>query len=712
MKYGFFMIAALMSATSFCLHAESVDEQKLQEIIVTGTFRGSDLLTVPASFSVIDSTTIGARSAEHLEDILNAAANVNFATGGSRGRHIQIRGIGERSQFVDPIDPSVGLIIDDIDVSGLGGVATLYDVAQVEVLRGPQSTRFGASALAGMVNIRSNEPTADFETGLEATAGNYHTRRLSAVVNGPMTDSLLGRIAVQRQASDGFIDNDYLGRNDTNDRNELTARGKLRWQPSDAWQGALTGFYIDADNGYDAFALDNNRHTLSDEPGQDSQNVLGLAVTSTWAGNPAFIVKTIATWLDADSEYGYDEDWSFNGLCTGTPCAGWEYSSTDNYRRDRDSRRVELRLTSTEAGRFRGSVNWLAGVYFDRRDESLQREFFDWILFTPDAQFSSHFVADKFALYGELSRPLGDRLTATLGMRWERFEADYDDSRGVKSSPEDDLWGGQISLVYQAAENTLIYGSISRGYKVGGVNGEALGRAKSSGFPESVNAFLSSRLEFATETLVNWELGVKGSYLDDALLLRMSAFYMDRNDIQLKGWYNEGPLFVEYIDNAGSGENLGAELEALWRLNEQIQLFANIGWLDTEIDNFVVNVDAELVDKSGREQAHAPNYQFNIGGQFNWADGFYGRLEMEGKDAFYFSDSHDQRAGRHELINASLGYQRQQWDLSLWARNLTDQNYQTRGFFFGNDPRKFYANEPYYQYGEPRVFGVTVKYQL
>jgi len=688
---------------------DSVDA--LQEVVVTATFRELDILTVPASLSVLDQQIIAERGAEHLQDVLNAAPNVNFASGASRGRYLQIRGIGERSQFVDPVNPSVGMLIDDIDVSGMGNAATLFDVRQIEILRGPQGTRFGANALAGMVNIRSNDPTDDFEAALSSGYGNYDSWNMGAVVSGPLSEGLLGRLAVQQTRSDGYIDNDYRGRDDTNNIDELSTRGKLRWLASDELSFDLTAMYVDIDNGYDAFSLDNTRHTLSDEPGHDKQETTAFGLTSTWTGHQAFTLKTMLSWSDSNLEYGYDEDWSYSDICTGTPCDGWAYSSTDNYIRDREASRVELRLTSTEEGQLAGTIDWVAGVYYDQKDEDLTREFFDWLLYAP-AEFDSRYETENLALYGQLSKPLSERLTLTVGGRWERFEADYKDSRAIKASPDDDLWGGQISLEYSVDHNTLVYGLVSRGYKAGGVNGEAVGRAASNGFPPSVIAFLNERLEFDTETLLNYEIGLKGSYLDDTLQVRVAAFFMDRDDIQLKGWYNEGPNFVGYIDNAASGENWGMELETVWQLTQQLTLFANLGWLDTEIDNFVVKGGSGLIDKSVREQAHAPNYQFNIGGRYDFGDGFYARLEAEGKDSFYFSDSHDQQSDSYELFNATLGYQGLHWDITLWARNLTDEDYATRGFYFGNDPRKFYADENYVQYGEPRVFGANATYRF
>ncbi|MDF1832941.1 MAG: TonB-dependent receptor [Porticoccaceae bacterium] len=701
----------LLSLQPMFVLAEEDRVDTLQEVVVTATFRELDILTVPASLTVLDQQVIAERGGEHLQDILNAAPNVNFASGASRGRYLQIRGIGERSQFVDPVNPSVGMLIDDIDVSGMGGAATLFDVRQVEILRGPQGTRFGANALAGMVNIRTNDPTDAFEALVSSGYGNYDSWNMGTVVSGPLAEGLLGRLAVQQKRSDGYIDNDFLDRDNTQNIDEMSTRGKLRWLANDDLSIDLTGFYVDIDNGYDAFSLDNTRHTLSDQPGHDRQETTAFALSSAWTGHQAFTLKTIVSWSDSNLEYGYDEDWSYNGLCTGTACDGWEYSSTDNYRRDREASRFEVRFTSTEAGQLAGHTDWVAGVYFDQKDEDLKRTFFDWVLYSP-AEFDSRYETENLALYGQLSRPLSERLVLTLGGRWERFKADYSDNRAVKSSPDDDLWGGQVSLEYSFSNNTLVYVLVSRGYKAGGVNGEAVGRAASNGFTPSVISFLNERLEFDTETLLNYELGLKGRYFDDTVQLRVAAFFMDRDDMQLKGWYNEGPTFVDYIDNAASGENIGLEFEALWQLSSRLELFLNLGWLDTEIDNFIVKGGSGLLDKSGREQAHAPKYQFNIGGRFDVGDGFYARLEAEGKDSFYFSDSHDQQSDSYELLNASFGYQSLHWDITLWARNLTDEDYATRGFYFGNDPRKFYVDEEYVQYGEPRVFGANATYRF
>jgi len=204
LRSGLAVTAALAGATGLADAAPSITPDAIEEIVVTGDLRESSLLRVPVSVSVIGSELIEQRSASHLEEVLNVAPNVNFASGASRGRFFQIRGIGERGQFAEPLNPSVGVILDDVDLSGAATAATLFDVEQVEIFRGPQSSRYGANAHAGLIVLRSNAPTEEPEARVELEAGNYDTWRLGGVVSGPLAgDRLTGRLAVQQHRSDG-----------------------------------------------------------------------------------------------------------------------------------------------------------------------------------------------------------------------------------------------------------------------------------------------------------------------------------------------------------------------------------------------------------------------------------------------------------------------------------------------------------------------------
>ncbi|MEZ5528367.1 MAG: TonB-dependent receptor [Porticoccaceae bacterium] len=709
-KSGFIAAALLFANTA--IGAEAAPVQNVEEVVVTAEFRDISVLETGTSITVIDSETMERRGATHLEQVLNLAPNVNFSSGASRGKFIQIRGIGERSQFIEPLNPSVGLLIDGIDFSGIGGAATTLDMQQIEILRGPQGTLYGANALAGLINMRSNDPTDSFEGSVETSIAEYETRTTSAVLSGPISDTLGYRLAVQGHRSDGFIDNDFLNRQDTNNLDELSARGKLQWRASDDLQVNLTGFYVDADNGYDAFSLDNTRHTLSDQPGHDRQESTAFAVETIWQGFEPFDVVALVSYADSNLEYSYDEDWSYSGLCAGTACEGWEYSGFDRYLRNRQNGTVDLRLVSSEAGQlFNGSTDWVLGLYYRFQDESLLREYRSD--YGVNFDFSSDYDTRNRAIYGQLDSRLTERLKLVSGLRLEFRNADYNDSDLVRHDNSERLWGGRLGLEYSLTPQTLVYGLVSRGYKAGGVNSDP--------------ALDPSARKFDTEYLWNFETGIKGDWLDRRLQLQLALFFQKRREMQVKQSLVEAIsgdacpcTFTDYFDNAARGENYGAELEVSWQALEILRVYGSLGLLRATFKDFEsfthVNADPEngvAVDLDGHEQAHAPSYQFALGLEMALTRQLTAGLEVEGKEAFYLSPRHNARSNRYELVNARLDYDVEQWTFSLWGRNLGDRDVIVRGFGeFGNDPRKFYETEPYYQYGEPRILGATAKYRF
>ncbi|MEQ8493339.1 MAG: TonB-dependent receptor plug domain-containing protein, partial [Gammaproteobacteria bacterium] len=349
--------AALLPAL-FCstaLAAEAPTPRAMEEIVVTAGFRDAAQMNLAGSTSVLDSTLLEQRAARHLEDVLGAAPNVGFTVGGSRARFVQMRGIGDLEQFTDPKHfPSVGIVMDGIELSNVATGALLFDTDQVEILRGPQGTRFGASALAGLVNVRSRGPGDSFEAEASAGYGNLDTWQVSVAAGGPLTETLGARIAVRQAMSDGFIDNAFLGRDDTQDRDELSVRGKLAWELTPQLDADLTVLHLDLDNGYDAFSLGNTRTTLSDQPGKDAVEATALAARVGYDLGAAGTLEARATYTDSDEIYAFDEDWVFRGFCDGVRCApALEFSATDRIERGRDQVTVDLRWLSAP-----GRLSW------------------------------------------------------------------------------------------------------------------------------------------------------------------------------------------------------------------------------------------------------------------------------------------------------------------------------------------------------------------
>ena len=690
--------------------------KNLETITVTSDFRQQSLQNTPASLSVLTDIEIKQRNAKHLEELVAVSPNVNFASGSQRARYYQIRGIGERSQFQEPINPSVGVIIDDVDFTGIGSVASLFDVQQAEIFRGPQGTRFGANAIAGMMNITTNEPTEDFEGALQLGVGNYGSYDLGVALSGPASDSVNYRFAVNQLTSDGFIENVHLQRDDTNNRDELTIRGKLAIEASKDLTIDLAGFYFDFDNGYDAFSLDNSRETLSDQPGFDQQETAAFSAKLTYQGFDSATVLAIISNADSDLAYGYDEDWSYVGISDpdvieNPDYAYWEYSSTDHYYREKAVLTAELRAISNQGEEIlNGTTAWVAGVFYKQDDEDLLRQYT-----YADSDFTSTNKSTSVAAYGQLDTQLSKRWSLTSGLRIENYSADYINSNQFNDDISDTMVGGKLVVGFQQTADSFWYGSINRGYKAGGHNTDGT-------LPEDLRSF-------EPEYLTNYELGYKVALLDNSAFIRTAVFYMDRTDIQVKTSKtierdDNSSEFISYLGNATSGSNYGIEIESAWQVNDAINLYGSLGLLETKFDEFV---DDDGNSLSGAEQAHAPSYQFNVGINYQPTEEWLFNISVNGKDEYYFSDTRyyeyeegvfspipekDIKSEAIVLLNASISYLQDNWQVKLWGRNLTDKEYANRGFYFGNDPRDGYTPKQYTQLSEPLVFGASLDYQF
>ena len=673
-------IAVLLSANAFA----KTSEHDLPAMVVSADFRPAIALETPVSLTTINSDVIESRGAQHVEDILNLAPNVNISAGASRGQFFQIRGIGERSQFSSPLNPSVGLIIDGIDFSRTGGAATLFDIEQVEVLRGPQGTRFGTNALAGVINLQSKQPTDELDIHFETGIAEYGTRSLGLAIGGPVIeDTLLGRLSIHSHRSDGYMDNDFLNRSNTQDRDELTARGQLKWLINNDLTVDLNLLHLNIDNGYDAFTLDNSRNSLSDEPGQDTQHTNAIALKTDWRASSAVQIQTATSYSKSDIVYSYDADWGF----VGQFAAGlFPYSATEEFKRGRENYGFELKALSNEDGRlFSGRSEWVIGVNFlmQNEDLDLSSDFGDLI---------NEYETENISLFAQLDTKLSQKLTLITGLRIEHFEADYKDSNGIDIDTNEVLFGGKLGLNFQINDDHLLYTSLSRGYKSGGINNN--------------DALPASELEFDTEYMWTLETGVKSLWLEGDLMTSISIFYSSRRDAQVKSSVPVGiGAFEDSVTNAAKGNNYGLEAEIDWSATDDIRLFTAVGLLHASFDSYE---NPRLVGIEDRRMAHAPAYTFTVGTEVAISPSLTFNANVEGKDEFYFSNSHNAKSNSYALTNASLEYRTGDWTMTLWGRNLFDKEYATRGFFFGNNPAKGYVGENYIQLGDPHVVGLSL----
>jgi outer membrane receptor protein involved in Fe transport len=695
---------------AFCLgnpaHAAPSSDGQLDEIIVTATLRPVSLEELPGSASVLTGNTLRDAGQQHFEDVLPLVPNLNWAGDTSRPRYFQIRGIGELQQYQGAPNPSVGFLIDDIDFSGLGSAATLFDVDHVEVLRGPQGTLYGANALAGLISVKSADPSDTFGGRAELDAGDYNEQSYGAVLTGPVSslDSAF-RLAAQRYTSDGFYHNAYLGRSNTDNRDELTLRGKWRYQPSEDWRVDLTLLRAQIDNGYDAFAIDNSRTTESDHPSVDRQYSTGLSAHSTYTGLGSATLTTIASYADTKVNYGFDGDW-------GNPVqwAPYTYDFTEYQVRYRSTRSLEFRLGNGTGPETAHGLTWLVGVYaFELRESltdtqaGLYVDPFDATQNTDSlAVVDSDYRSRSGAVYGQLDGDFSERLRWSFGLRGERHTSRYNDTTSNLDAPTtanhfgpaDNLWGGQASLDYRIADGQHVYALIARGYKASGFNLIA-------GLPEN-------QLRFGPESDLNLEIGHKAQMQDGRLQIDTSLFYMVRHNEQLLTGEQLDPsnpdTFMFFTGNAQSGFNYGLESSANWAATSSLTFGGSLGLLQTRYRGFVQN-GVTLPD---RALPHAAPWQAALNATWRDARGPYARLDITGMGPFFYDlPPNDTRSSAYGLVNGKLGWQTPRWEAYFWGRNLLDKNYTVRGFYFGNEPPDF-PNKLYVQLGEPRNWGVHV----
>lgn len=683
---------AIFNTSAF---AGNESENELDPIVISADFREVKLSQTSNSVTVIGEEELYDKSSENFENIIGQTPNVNFTSGASRAHYVQIRGIGERSQFKSPVNPSVGLMVDGIDMSQSALGVTMFDTKQIEILKGPQGTTFGANGMAGVINIQSNEPSEETQAHAEATVGNYNTTALGAALGGTLIeDKLLGRVSVYQNKSDGFTKNTHLNRKDTNNIDELSAKAQLRWFATDDHTIDLTLMHVDVDNGYDAFTFDNSRNSHADQPGTDSQKTDAFSLKVTSQISPKMHLESSISHSHSDLEYSYDEDWSYVGEFADNL---YPYSSFDQYLRERKQTDMDVRLISDEEGRiFNASTKWTVGAYLKDQTEDLTRNY--TYLTTP---FSSDYQTSTQAIYGQLDSALNDKLTLITGLRVEQWEANYSDSDSVKINTKETLAGGKIGLNYQQSDDRLFYTTLSKGYKPGGVNAD--------------NTLSLASRNYKTETLWNLDAGLNSSHFDSQLTSRFNIFYGKRRDQQVKSSVVQvradgSTDYTDYLANAAKGSYYGIESELDYYLNDNLHLFSNVGLLKSKFDEYT-DPNPSNVDVNGRAPAQSPEYQYNIGGDVMISDALTFKANVEGRGSYYFSNRHNAKSDAYKLLNSSLEYTNDNWTATLWGRNLADADYQVRGFgSFGNNPGNGYAVETYTQQGNPRTFGLTVGY--
>jgi outer membrane receptor protein involved in Fe transport len=693
--FSFFFI--FLSITSF--------SQDIEEIIVKGDWREINVLEEDSSIVILNNQIIESQPIKHFENLSYLVPNLNFSASDSRARHFQIRGIGERSGYERTPNSAVGFLIDDIDYSGQGSIATTFDVDQIEVHRGPQGSRIGSNALAGLIYIKTKEPTEVFEGTSEVVLGTYGTNNAGIAFGGPtqFNQNITYRLALRADYSDGFRKNLFLGQSNTSKKDEDTYRLKLNWKVRDKTTLKFLITQIDLDDPADIWTIDGSLNTLSDRPGMDSQktNAYSMKIFNSYDG---YELQSITSITDTDVVLSYDADWG-----NANSHAPFTYDYFSETLRDRETFNQELRLVSDPVD-FNSNKNteWVIGIsYLDVEEINFKND--DGVYGDPSDPFgpytsksssSSNFSSDNLSIFGNVDYFFDEFTKLSIGARWEDYESNYYDSFGESFNPADQMSGGKISLNKNLSDVANIFISIAKGFNQGGFNLN-LGLE-----PESKNA----NLYYDPEFLTNYEVGFNAQLFDAKMNIATVIFYSDREDQQVLISTQVDPTdpntFSFLTQNAAEGTNKGLELNIDMQLKESLNFFARLGLLKTEINNWKSRPDLE-----GRAQAHAPKKSYAIGMNWSITDRASLSIDVVGKSSFYYSDSHNNQSKAYSLTNINFDYLIGSWTYSIWARNIFDEYYSVRGFYFGNEAPDF-KDTLYERHGDPRHLGLSVRYDF
>jgi iron complex outermembrane receptor protein len=697
------LLAALAARAQVVPGLAPVAPVKLAPVRVTADLWESPLDRMPASVSVYDETALRAGAVRHFGDLVDQIPNLTWTGGTSRPRYLQIRGVGENSQYEgETPDAAVRFLIDDLDFTGLGSLGGAFDVRQVEVLRGPQAGAFGANAAGGLVRLITQAPTAYWTGRIEGSVGGDGLRAGGLAVGGPLLtrshpEQLLMRLALHREGSDGFRRNVTLHR-DTNARDEFSARLRLTAHPAPGWRFEGAGFYSELANGYDEFALDNNGvRTFSDRPGRDEQESLAGSLRGTYTGAAAVRFTTITNASRVASTYSYDDDWT-----------AASYDGFSDLRRTREVAGQEFRLDSAQTRAALGVIDrWTVGAHWARTDEASAYTNEDP---TDRRGLRTHYTGTNQALYGQVGAEVGARSRLIVGLRAERVDlagdgtkTRYRKSRGTSDPAvtfrprfDDTLFGGKLTLEHDLSSRHLAFASVTRGYKAGGINIDA--RINPPADP----------LTYATEDLWNYELGLRGNWLEELLTGEVTAFLLERRDPQVRDSAGFGGNYRFFTGNGRAAQVYGVEASGAFALTREWSLHGSYASMESSLDRFVL---ANGNTGGGRRLANTPRYGYTIGLRYRAKEGLFAQVEQVGRASQFDSNNHDEARRAFALVNASVGYAWRHWTVTLWGRNLTDRRYEKRVFFFGNEDPD-YVETRYESRADPRQVGVTAAYHF
>ena len=727
LRFPVISLAAAVILGASLVHAGGA----LDEIVVTAQRKQESAQSIGLALSVLSGDALLEKGVQKVNDLQNATPSLEVEPAfGSGQPQFRLRGVGFIDYTANNSSP-VGVSIDQVSLPfPIQTQGQLFDIARIEVLRGPQGTLYGRNTTGGSVNFVTNRPTSEFHAGISGEAGSHNEFNAEGFVSGALRDALNGRISWATEDG-GAWQRDRVSGDRTGHKHKFAGRVQLEWTPT---QGVnlLLNVHASQDKsespGLRLFRDYSPALTLPTIPADASQYLTGWSLQPGFAqlvgipqgSRPSVNNSNNGVDLTAKFAFGGVELTSitaYNKLLR-REFGDWDatrYAQSDAY--FRDTAKVfsqEVRVASTGTGSF----GWVGGVFYS--NEKFAEDFYSDFNQSPKVGGTAHTSSTQdgtsVGVFGQASFQFTPQLKGVLGLRFEHEKRDLNDLNtsfdvpGVVFFPtltgaqnrslSNSDGSGKAGIEYQLAERTLLYGSISRGVKSGGYNIHNTTNAASVG-------------PFAPEKLLAYELGIK-SDVTPTLRLNASVFYYDYRDEQVLSKVFD-PVSQSYIGsfvNAPKSEIHGAELEATWRPLAGLNIDQYIGYKMGKYKSGILNGDTPPKDFNGADLSFP---KLSYGGDVSYDIPFGGfRLTPEVNYSYHeeykqlFLLGPDYTLPSYWLANANLTLspaQGKSWTAALWVRNLFDRQYDlTRNFFL---PLSYVAAA-----GQPTTFGVRVNYSF
>ena len=660
-------------------------------ILVTAQRTEEDVQDVPISISVLTGQQVEDSNIDTFRGAADRVPNYTVfdATGSRFFDYYSIRGL---SNFNFSSRDAVGFFIDDVPYD-YGGFITqdLTDVERIEVLRGPQSTLYGRSSQAGAINVITRRPTNTFEFKGALSYGSFNNLQTQASVSGPaIEDQLFLRLSGSYGVRDGYYENTFLD-DSIDDEWGGNIRGQVLWTPSEEWEILLNAAY----DGYTSDGL--ILASVDSDPFEQDQDLNGIGNLDTNTqslrvayNGPNLRVTSITTRRYSKQDLESDLDQSI--LSAG--------SFTNKFTSTVFSQ--ELRLQSPETAE---QLKWLAGAYYESRSFNTDADGFN---FGPDATalFGDFGVPggaslrfadideDLFAVFGQVSYDLTDDLTVTAGLRYETITSTLDSFERIFSTPglpdqvlvefndveeSGDVWLPRATIEYRFSPEVMVYGSIARGYRPGGVNFR----------PDNEDT-----LSFEAERSWNFEVGLKSSWLDNRLGLNLAVFHNPVENYQV---ISSDPISFLPTGIVNADVSItGFEVEARATPFEGFDITAGFGLADANFTDYPGRSDFD-----GNAVPFAPEFTYNLGLQYRSPIGIFGRVELSGLGTTFYDEANTVQQDPYALVNARLGYESDHYGIYVFANNIFDTEYLTFASPFGDSALGLY--------GVPATVGVQFR---